>query len=125
MTVRERLAQLVGEGAALQVRLPGHAMVVYLLAAISRKQSPTRLRWCAVFPEHQGHVHETAYDRAELVAGGRDVAFYRGDHLVLYVCPYAEAEHEIADMRELWDEWTFKLGQFNNAERFDEFFELA
>ena len=119
MTIRERVAELIERGAALQVLFEDSPMITFLLAGMLWRQK--RTRWCAVFPEHQGHIHETEYDRAVFVNNGRDVAFYRGEVMVLYVCPYEESGGDLSAMHDNLIEWRRLLGLYNNAEQFAEF----
>jgi len=124
MTKKERLAKMIEAGAALQMLPPGHPMSTFLLAGALWLHNPTRLRWCAVFPEDQHHIHEVPYDRA-VVVHDRDIAFYRGGRLIMYITPYEETEEDIESMRENLRDWQYQLTRFNNAEQFAEFLKTA
>lgn len=122
MTPRKRMAELIEHGAVLSFtdgRLPE-----LTLAAVRWYKKPLRIRWCAIFPEHQGHVHENEYDRVE-VYRERDVAFYDADgRMTISVCPYEYAAKLDPDvvLRAL-TEWRQTLALHNNVEQFRQFFE--
>ena len=121
MTIQERMEELIKAGATISVHFPNeigaHSM---LLAGVAWLREPTRLRWCAVFPEHDGHFHETHYDNAALVAGGRDVAFYAGERLIVHVCPYEESGGNLNVLRDTLIEWRNLLDKYNNTAKFEE-----
>lgn len=124
MKMEERLAQLIEHGAAIQVTLPELSVdMELLLAAAVMLEEPKRLRWCAIFPEHQSHVHEVPYDAAVFEAGGRDIAFMRGGKIVMYVCPYEESTLDLEPARDGLAEWRGMLARHTNAAKFKEFFE--
>ncbi len=124
MTLRERMDALIKAGAVIQVAFPDDPTKAFTLASVRWRTRPTRLLWCGVFPEDQHHVHETAYDRAGAVHD-RDLAFYRGGEIVLYVCPYEESGEATDDIRDALAEWRAWLGQDENAAQFTSFFESA
>lgn len=124
MTLQERLDQLIEQGAVIHLLFPNDPMMTQLLARARIKHGPSRLRWCAVFPEHQSHVHETLYDKASVVHD-RDVSFSRDGVLVAYVTPYIEAQTDLDDLQEALGEWKAQLAVGANTEEFADFFENA
>ena len=118
MTPAERLAELIRHGATIKIMDPA---VTLTLAGALWQTHPTRLRWCAIFPEHQGHIHETRFDRNEFNAGGRDIGFYRGDQMVAYVCPYEESGLDFDEVREALSRWRAVLVAHGNVADFTEF----
>ena len=126
MKTEERLAQLIEHGAVIQVNLQEPSVdIALLLAAAVMLEEPKRLRWCAIFPEHQGHVHEVAYDEAVFEAEGRDIAFMRGEDIVMYVCPYEESTLDLEPARDGLAEWRGMLARHTNVAKFKEFFETV
>ena len=126
MTVKERMDELIKNGAAITVAAPGgRRTLTLLLAGVVWLQRPLMLRWCAVFPEHQGHIHETYYNNVRLVADGRDIGFYLEDELVLYVCPYEESGEDINAYRDTFIAWQAGLREYNNEAQFDDFLKTA
>ncbi|MBU0847694.1 hypothetical protein KKH23_10950, partial [Patescibacteria group bacterium] len=71
----------------------------------------TYLRWCAIFPEHQGHIHHLYYDKAVLDNDGRDILFYRGGELVAGVVPYIESNLPADDVHEALARWKDAVAQ--------------
>jgi hypothetical protein len=124
MEIAERLTTLIEHGAAIQVFTPDDRLHTLTLAGAVWLDNPTRLRWCAIFPEHQGHIHETAYDDIE-THHERDVAFYRDGEMVAYVCPYEEGPLPLDAVREALGKWRAILAQYNNAELFEDFLDNA
>ena len=124
MTVQERLAAMIDVGATIQVFFPDAPSVTLLLAGVLWRRNPTRLRWCAVFPDDQHHVHETKYDEAKQLNGGRDVAFYHSGSMVAYACPYEESGGQLDEMRDALGEWRALLKQDGGA-RFTTFLQEA
>jgi hypothetical protein len=60
------------------------------------EKNPQALRWCAVFPEHQGHVHWLKYSSVE--ENGRDVLFYDDDkNLIAAVVPFEESTLDLEE----------------------------
>lgn len=125
MTNAKLLDDLVRRGATIQVFTPGGKAFTFVLAKCVMLSKPTRLRWCGVFPEHQGHVHETPFSRVAQEAGGRDLAFYKNGEMVAYVCPYEESGLSIDTARDLLAQWRAGLAKFNNQQNFENFFEDA
>jgi len=125
VTIRERLGKLIENGAAIQLLFEDAPMKTLLLAGALWRQNPTCLRWCAVFPEHQGHVHETSYSEVRLENDGRDIAFFEDGRMVAYVVPYEESGHEVDAMRENLGEWQYLVSRYKNAVLFAEFLETA
>ena len=126
MEIEGRLAQLIEQGAAIQVTLQEPRVdMELLLAAAVMLEDPKRLRWCAIFPEHQSHVHEVPYDAAVFEAGGRDIAFMRDGKIVMYVCPYEESTLDLDSARNGLAEWRGMLARYTNVAKFKEFFETV
>jgi len=123
--IRDRMIELIKKGASLQVLLPDTPMVTFILAGVLWRTRPIRLRWCAIFPEHQGHIHETPYNKVRLINKGRDIAFYRDEEIVLYVAPYEESGLDLGPVIETFADWQQQLRRFNNEEQFAEFLETA
>lgn len=122
MTVKERMKELIEAGAAITVLFPVEkgGPVTLLLAGAAWLAKPPRLRWCAPFPEHDGHVHETHYGRAALEVGGRDIGFYENGEMIMYVCPIEESGEDINAYRNTLLEWRNLLDKYNNAAEFAE-----
>ena len=127
MTPKERIDQLIENGGILQLLpSPGAAVIQeFTLAGALWLARPARLRWCPIFPEHQGHIHETRYNTAELANGGRDVLFYRGKQLAFSVVPYLEAALNTDEVRAALAEWRARLKLFDNDKNFAEFLATA
>ena len=126
MEIEGRLAQLIEQGAAIQATLQEPRVhIALLLAAAVMREDPKRLRWCAIFPEHQSHVHEVAYDEAVFEAGGRDIAFMRDGNIAMYVCPYEESTIDLEPARDGLAAWRGMLARHTNAAKFKEFFETV
>jgi hypothetical protein len=124
MKPKERLAQLIEEGGVIHL-LEGGSMELTLAGALWLTK-PTRLRWVAIFPEHQGHIHELGYTEATLDNDGRDVLFYRGAELVATVVPYVEAGLlDIGEVRLALAEWQSGVTENGNEEALAEFLATA
>ena len=140
MTIKEKTNALIKAGATITVHPPGFGFqgLEMVLAAVQWKTRPKRFRWCGVFPEDQHHVHETEYDRAEVVHD-RDVAFYTGNApppvpnpynlspgvMVAYICPIAEGGLDIGGATEAWTEWKNAMALPHNKKEFEYFFAEA
>jgi hypothetical protein len=121
MTIQERIKELIQAGAAISIHFPDDPRpLTMLLAGAAWLQNPPRLRWCAVFPEHDGHIHESEYEEARLEASGRDIAFYAEGKLFLYVCPYEESGKDLRAYRDTLAEWRDLLSRYDNARKFEE-----
>ena len=120
MNPKERTEQLAREGGTIQIFDPHSTLT---LAKV--EWGDNRIKWCAIFPEHQGHVHEFEYNRVTLFNDGRDVAFYAGKKMVAYICPYEEGGLPLDDVREVLAEWQRLMSLPNIAEEFELFFEEA
>ncbi|WP_442510558.1 hypothetical protein SH528x_002183 [Novipirellula sp. SH528] len=125
MTPEQRLEELIAHGAAIQLPLHDQPMLTLTLAGALWLTDPKRLRWCAIFPEHQGHVHELRYTRTDMMNDGRDIAFYRGPDLVAGVVPYEEGDLETDEVRAALAAWRDQLGRYDNVAQFAEFLEMA
>lgn len=122
MTVQARTEELMKAGAAITVHPHGWGFggLTVPLAAVLWEDK--RLRWCAPYPEHQGHVHRTPYTTAKLEAGGRDVALYdaRGE-IAAYITPLEESELDARDATDALTGWR----AVRDEEVFQRFFEQA
>jgi hypothetical protein len=125
MTPRQRVEELIEQGGVIAIHRPGERVIELLLAGALWLKDPTRLRWCAAFPDHQGHIHETLYDKVALVVRGRDVAFHLKGEMVAYVCPIVEGGLPVDDVRDTLAEWQSLLSKHNNVEQFADFLENA
>lgn len=121
MTPKERVAELIEAGAAITALFPSESSLTFTLAGAYWLTGPTRLRWAPIFPEHQGHIHETEYDEARLMVEGRDVGLFLDGRMVAYVCPVEESGLSIDDARDGLAEWRDLLSKHNNAAQFAEF----
>lgn len=121
--MQTEIDKLLAYGATLQLFDPGE-LPTMLLAAAVLKTNPPRLRWCAVFPEHQGHVHELAYDTVQ--AEGAGVSFRnKSGGLVGYIGPYDDSPLEEGPTKELLQRWRAGLAKFSNQADFEQFFNEA
>ena len=125
MTVQERMKELIEAGATIDVNFSDGGTLSMLLGAAVWLRNPTRLLWCTIFPEDGRHGHETPYDTAKLHAGGRDIGFYQGDFMVLYVCPYEEGRRDVNACRDTFAAWRNHLREGDNAKIFEQFFETG
>ncbi len=122
-TVEETIRGLVDAGAALQIYFPGADPLTFLLAKLVLVDggTPKRLKWCAVYPTDQHHVHSTKYTTVALAAGGRDVVFTDGGQMIAYMTPIVESN--LGDgARNLHDAWVNTLSVVGNQKQFDDFF---
>jgi len=124
MTLQERLDKLVQAGAAIAVNFPDDPTIELTLAKAQLLKGPKRVRWCAIHPVDQHHVHDTEYDTAK-VHHGRDVAFMEGDRIKAYVCPVEESGLVFDDVREALAEWRALLAVEGNPREFQHFFDEA
>ena len=114
-----RLAAAVASGTC--IRTDGLTLT---LAYAELLPAPKRLRWCAIFPQHQGHVHELRYTRATHDA--RCFTFYHGPQLVAEIMPYAEQrELPHQEVRDALDRWRTLLARNGNAAEFAGFIKDA
>jgi len=123
MKIEKRLAELIEQGAAVQIPEPNYG--TFILAAAEIRDNPPRLRWCAIYPEHQSHVHEMEYDEVAFSVGTRDIDFRKGGKTVMYVCPYEESGLSLDGTATILAQWRGQLATFNNEEQFKEFFDEA
>lgn len=124
MTIQERATELLTAGAAMWVGPPvGESLGdTVLLAALTWLTKPTRLKWCAVYPTDQHHIHTLPYTGAALVAGGRDIAVYGGRKImVAYICPFQESGLDEGKSKDILIHWR-DLMAGANQEAFDQFF---
>jgi hypothetical protein len=119
MTITERMEQLLEHGATIQ--LVGRNLTL-TLAGCHILTGPSRLRWCALFPEHQGHIHETPYTRITLVAGDRDIAFWQGKRMIAYIAPFEESGLSLDSVVAVLAKWRAYLNENDNAVQFENFF---
>ena len=123
MTPQERMAELIEHGAAIQLLAPYPRLTLTLAGALWLTD-PTRLRWCAIFPQHQGHIHETEYDEIKVIHD-RDIAFYHKGEMTFYVCPYEESEEDLDAIRDALGAWRVLLGKYTNVDQFADFLRNA
>lgn len=121
MTPQERIQQLLEQGAAYGIRNEnvGESMA-FVLGGVQWPR-PGVMRWCAIFPEHQGHVHEAKFDRLTLEANGRDVALWQGERLASYVCPIDDGFLESDGPLASFAKWRHQLSLYNNKTNLDRF----
>jgi hypothetical protein len=98
--------------------------MAFTLAGVLWLTNPTRLRWCAIFPEDQHHIHETQYDRVEIVHN-RDLSFYTDGEITAYVTTYQECTLPVDEVREELENWCALLSKHDNATYFAEFLRNA
>lgn len=122
MTPAELARQLIEDGAVLAVTPDGLGgdRLELLVGGAQWLTRPARLRWCAVFPEHQGHVHETAYDRL-IAHHGRDVALMKDGVMVGYLCPPEESDLVVEEVQDRWADWQARLAIEGNQAELEEF----
>ena len=125
MAPEERVEQLIEQGCVIAVAVPDGPSIELTLAGALWLTKPKRLRWCAIFPEHQSHVHETRYSRVVLDNDGRDVLLYQGSKLVAGIVPYIESGLDPDDVRDALVRWRDLLGKYNNKAQFEEFLGTA
>lgn len=123
MEIEKRLGQLTEQGAVAQVPTQGGLLEV-TLAAAALVPGPA-LRWCGIWPEHQGHVYTTRYTKAQLGAGGRDIYFYRGGNLVVGVTTLLESGLNTDEAQEALQAWRAALAGSGAGSKFEEFFQTA
>jgi hypothetical protein len=121
VTPKDRLAQLVAAGCVLEMHEP--AVGEFALAAAVLHGNV--LRWCALFPVDQSHVHNVKFDDVRLEAGGRDLAFYRKGSLVAYVGPPEEFDLDLKEYQTSWNRWKEDMADPDTAETFNDFFQYA
>lgn len=121
MTLAERTDQMIKAGAAIQVRTGPHNLTTMLLAAARWDTGPKRLRWCAVYPEDQHHIHQTEYARTG-VEYDRDILLYgKDDNIIASIVPLAE-QNDIVDGPATLAAWQAALALPHNAREFEDFF---
>lgn len=93
-----------------------------MLAAARWDTNPKRLRWCAVYPEDQHHVHEVFFTKT-VVEYDRDIALYdKAGGMVAYICPVAESPLDLTAATALLKEWQAAMALPHNKKEFDDFF---
>ena len=96
----------------MQVILPDGQLFELTLAAAMRTAKPTGLRWCGIYPEHQGHVHDLRFADAALDNDGRDVVFRSADgDVVAAVVPLAESGMDYAEARDNLGRWQAEVDE--------------
>lgn len=125
MTIEKRLEELIHHGASIQCLYLGLNFPCLTLAGALWLTGPRRLRWCAIFPEHQGHLHETEYDEVKLVNDGRDLLFYENGNLKFGIVPYEESCEDIHAIRNALQKWQALLKVGNNKAEFEDFLTTA
>lgn len=87
--------------------------------------NPTRLKWCAIYPEHQAHVHETVYDRVGIVYDEHMTFYNNAGEMVAYVCPIAAGHLPEEGAKASLASWRYILSRYSNQAQFEEFFRDA
>ncbi|QDS91885.1 hypothetical protein FF011L_06210 [Roseimaritima multifibrata] len=81
------------------------------------------LRWCPMFPEHQGHIHHTRYTKA--TAKGDYLLMYLGDDYVGGIGPALEFDIDRVQYANTRARWLERLAYGDNQARFADFFNNA
>ena len=97
MTPQQLADKFVAEGA---VFMPPGTHLDYIIATVRWLDNPPRVRWCSIFPQHQGHVHEAEYDELVIESGGLGVGLRRSGHRAGYICPIRESGLDYDDAME-------------------------
>lgn len=125
--VEDRVEELLERGAVIQLLFPDDPMLSFTLAGViwGEDRGGRYMRWSAIFPEHQGHVHGLYFDKAELSPSGRDVLFYKEGKLIGSVVPYEEGPIPIDEVEEALVEWKALMDYPGKAEEFAYFLRTA
>lgn len=122
--LEDRMAELIDNGTAIQLFDPYPSITLTLAGALWLR-NPPRLRWCAIFPEHQSHIHELHYTRVAFCNDGRDILFYQYDKIVAGVVPYEEGTLPVDEVRAALARWQGLLAVEGNEANFNEFLATA
>lgn len=123
--IQEHATQLVTNGAGYTVVKDG-TYLDFLLAKVYWLDNPNRLRWVSLFPEHQGHVHETPYDKLTEEAGGLGVALRQKGKVVGYITTIAEMDGlDYTKSMDAWRSWLRYMDFPNSGDNLDDFVENA
>ena len=124
MKIKNRMTELIEHGAAIQLLDPYPRLTLTLAGAIWLR-NPLRLRWCAIFPEHQSHIHELYYTRVASFNNGRDIHFFQYGKKVSGVVPYEEGTLPVDEVRAALGAWRRILAYGKNHAEFTQFFAKA
>jgi hypothetical protein len=120
---RKLLTKLMEHGAVATFIFPDGDRPDFILGhAEFIDGNPDLLRWCAIFPEDQHHVHRTEVDSIE-THHDRDIAIHQDGVMVAYICPYEESGLEEGPILEALAEWRALLAKPNPAKQFKRFLE--
>lgn len=123
MTPQEKMKELLDHGAVIAF-IDGRVPEL-TLASVQWLENPTRIRWCAIFPQHQGHVHDTEYNRVAIVNDLYLVFYDAAGEMEMCIGPYEEAARNTDEIREALANWRQTLSLNNNTEQFKRFLEDA
>lgn len=120
MTPQERLTELLRHGAAMfTVQTMSHLM----MATAKWEEDPQALKWCGMFPSHQGHIHRVKYTKVELMNDDRDLVFYNGKDIIATIEPFEVTGLSKDMVHTLMSEWKWMLGRYTNQDKFNQFFD--
>ncbi|BAM04431.1 hypothetical protein PSMK_22720 [Phycisphaera mikurensis NBRC 102666] len=105
--------------------MPTGTHLDFILATVRWLDDPQRVRWCAIFPEHQGHVHEAPYDELVIEAGGLGVGLRRDGKRAGYICPIIESGLDHDEAVAALAEWRHLLARHNNQQQHEQFLDDA
>lgn len=118
-----KIDALVESGAVIEYFAEGGGSIKLTLAKGVLLENPRRLRWCAIFPEHQSHVHDTTYDAPE-DQDARGLVFYAKGRVVLTIM-LMEKANVPENYFEGLEEWRRILAVEGNESQFAGFFDEA
>jgi len=95
------LRRLIREGAVIE--LPDGMTLT--LADARWLKKPNRLMWCALWPEHQGHVHELRYTRTEVIATRGQITLHNDAELLATIKPYQQGTLPLNEVSEALVNW--------------------
>ena len=121
MTKEKMLKKLLRRGAVLWFR---ESNSLTTLARVMWLDKQKRIRWCGVFPQHQGHVHETPYDSVE-VENDKALIFNAGEKSAFYIVPYDDNLLDPQRVKDTLDKWRSAMAVEGNEARFNTFFDEA
>jgi hypothetical protein len=120
MDYKKYIDDIIKTGATIHVAYSGRPFVL-ILGAVQWLENPKRLKWSAIFPEHQGHIHRFEYDRVE-IDWDRDVRLLDKDSKTLVGITVADESPMDADVvKSGAAEWQRMLSLHNNREQQAEF----
>ena len=127
MSVEDKTDQLIKDGAAIQL-LHGHHLEEYTLAKAqwlprTKVGAVAKLRWCATYPEHQGHVRTLRFTDAAV--DGDSVVLRRDGDVVGGIVPVVESGLDLTEAQQTLAGWRALLDVPGNVDQFEEFFRDA